>query len=204
MHCISSSNQGIEEAIHTLLIIDWIDVGNRMRFFTKKFFDFFNKNLSKFDWMELTNGKIFHSIIDLTIDKRLWISIDRWQVWWEEEISLQMANENDERNFYFQLADNYIEKFLVNLPNGLTLISLISGLLSLLLSMNGFYHLSSLFILLSALCQYFDQRFRIISSIHIQLNSLADFLSFGLAPIILVHSIRYCSLLMILAFISFP
>jgi len=37
-----------------------------------------------------------------------------------------------------------------------------------------------------------------------QLDSLADVVSFGVAPAILAHSIRNWSFLMVIAFVSFP
>jgi phosphatidylserine synthase len=42
------------------------------------------------------------------------------------------------------------------------------------------------------------------NDISAQLNSLADVVSFGVAPAILAHSIKHWSFFMIIAFISFP
>jgi len=111
-------------------------------------------------------------------------------------------------NNYLKKADEYAQKIIRRLPNGLTLANLICGLFSLIMAMNGLYRFSSLFIILAAACDFFDGRvarmLRITSDIGAQLNSLADVVSFGVAPAILAHSIKYWSFFMIIAFISFP
>lgn len=111
-------------------------------------------------------------------------------------------------NIYLKLVDNYAEKLIRSTPNGLRLANLICGLFSLIMSMNGLYRFSSLFIILAATCDFFDGRVarmvRITSDIGVQLDSLADLVSFGVAPAILAHSIKHWSFFMIIAFISFP
>jgi CDP-diacylglycerol--serine O-phosphatidyltransferase len=76
------------------------------------------------------------------------------------------------------------------------------------MAMNGLYRFSALFILLAAVCDFFDGRvarlLRATSNIGAQLESLADLISFGVAPAILAHSIKHWSFLMVIAFISFP
>jgi len=122
-----------------------------------------------------------------------------------------MSNSNRERdeflkpiNIYLKLADEYVEKLRQKNAHILTFSNLILGVLSLMLSINGFYRLSSLFILGSAICDFFDGRNVRRSDINIQLHSLANMISFGIAPIIVVHSIKFWSILLIIAFISFP
>jgi phosphatidylserine synthase len=111
-------------------------------------------------------------------------------------------------NNYLEIADKYAQKIIRNTPNGLTLANLICGLSSLIMAMNGLYRFSSLFIILAAACDFFNGRvarmLRITSDISAQLNSLADVVSFGVAPAILAHSIKHWSFFMIIAFISFP
>jgi len=111
-------------------------------------------------------------------------------------------------NIYLKLADEYAQKIIRGTPNGLTLANLTCGLFSLIMAMNGLYRFSALFILLAAVCDFFDGRvarlLRAISNIGAQLESLADLISFGVAPAILAHSIKHWSFLMVIAFISFP
>ena len=111
-------------------------------------------------------------------------------------------------NIYLKLADEYAQKIIRNTPNGLTLGNLTCGLFSLIMSMNGLYRCSALLIVLAAACDFFDGRvarfLRATSHIGAQLDSLADLVSFGVAPAILAHSIKHWSFLMVIAFISFP
>ncbi|CAF3570372.1 unnamed protein product [Rotaria sordida] len=111
-------------------------------------------------------------------------------------------------NIYLKKGDQFAQKLIRGTPNGLTLANLTCGLFSLIMSMNGLHRFASLFILLAAVCDYFDGRvarmLRVSSSIGAQLDSLADVVSFGVAPAILAHSIQHWSFLMVIAFISFP
>ncbi|CAF1579362.1 unnamed protein product [Rotaria sp. Silwood1] len=126
-----------------------------------------------------------------------------------------MSNTNDVRqetntaiNIYLKKADEYAQKVIRGTPNALTLANLTCGLFSLIMAMNGLYRFGSLFIILASACDYFDGRvarmLRVSSAIGAQLDSLADVVSFGVAPAILAHSIKNWSFLMIIAFISFP
>jgi len=111
-------------------------------------------------------------------------------------------------NIYLKLADDYAHKLLRGTPNALTLGNLTCGLFSLILAINGLYRFSALFIFLAAACDFFDGRVaRMLgytSDIGAQLDSLADVVSFGVAPAILAHTIRNWSFLMVIAFLSFP
>ncbi|CAF3174612.1 unnamed protein product [Rotaria socialis] len=111
-------------------------------------------------------------------------------------------------NIYLRKADEYAEKLLRGTPNGLTLANLTCGLFSLIMAMNGHYRFSALFIIFAGLFDYFDGRLarmlHVSSDIGAQLDSLADIVSFGVAPAILAHSIKPWSFFMIIAFISFP
>lgn len=119
-----------------------------------------------------------------------------------------LRNTNVQFNIYLKKADEYVGKLLLGVPNGLTLSNLTCGLLSLITAMNGLYRFSSIFIIVAALCDYFDGRvarsLHASSPIGAQLDSLADVVSFGVAPAILAHSIKPWSFLMMIAFISFP
>jgi CDP-diacylglycerol--serine O-phosphatidyltransferase len=111
-------------------------------------------------------------------------------------------------NVYLKLADQYAQKIIRGTPNALTLANLACGLFSLIMAMNGLHRFSSLFIILAAACDFFDGRVArllgVTSGIGAQLDSLADVVSFGVAPAILAHSIKHWSVLMVIAFISFP
>jgi len=109
---------------------------------------------------------------------------------------------------YLKLGDDYASKLIRGVPNALTLANLTCGLFSLILAINGLHRFAALFIFLAAACDFFDGRvarmFGIASDIGAQLDSLADVVSFGVAPAILAHAIRNWSILMVIAFISFP
>jgi len=111
-------------------------------------------------------------------------------------------------NIYLKLADDYAHKLLRGTPNALTLGNLTCGLFSLILAINGLHRFSALFIFLAAACDFFDGRVaRMLgytSDIGAQLDSLADVVSFGVAPAILAHTIRNWSFIMVIAFLSFP
>lgn len=122
-----------------------------------------------------------------------------------------MQSQNGEReesiqpiNIYFKFLDEHVQKILQKSPYALTVTNLIYGLFSLMMSINGLHRLSALFIFLSAICDYFDGLHTQKPDIGIQLHSLVNIISFGVAPVILVHSIKYWSILLIIAFISFP
>jgi CDP-diacylglycerol--serine O-phosphatidyltransferase len=107
-----------------------------------------------------------------------------------------------------KLGDDYASKLRRGAPNALTLANLTCGLFSLIMAINGLHRSSSLFIFLAAAFDFFDGRvarmLNVSSPIGAQLDSLADVVSFGVAPAILAHSIRNWSFLMVIAFISFP
>ena len=107
-----------------------------------------------------------------------------------------------------RLADTYASKLRRGAPNALTLANLTCGLFSLIMSINGLHRFSALFIFLAAAFDFFDGRvarmLNVSTPIGAQLDSLADVVSFGVAPAILAHSIRTWSILMFIAFVSFP
>ena len=111
-------------------------------------------------------------------------------------------------NIYLEKLDQFAKKCVRGTPNALTLANLTSGLFSLIFAMNGFHRFSALLIVLAAICDFLDGRvarmLRVSSDIGAQLDSLADVVSFGVAPAILAHSITNWSILMVIGFISFP
>ena len=77
------------------------------------------------------------------------------------------------------------------IPNIFTFINLSCGVLSLLATFEGNYILSSIFILLSGLVDRYDGRIarflQVSSDLGKELDSLADLVSFGVAPSILIY-----------------
>lgn len=73
-----------------------------------------------------------------------------------------------------------------HIPNAVTLLNLISGALAIILLFNGYVVESALFIGLAAVFDFFDgflaKLFNVKSLIGKELDSLADVISFGLAP----------------------
>ncbi|CAF1157832.1 unnamed protein product [Adineta ricciae] len=109
---------------------------------------------------------------------------------------------------YVKIANEYQRKFFGNIPHRLIFANLICGLVSLLMSISGFYRFSSLFILLAGVCSYLNgksyrQQHPKPETTN-QFESFADMTSFAVAPVILVHSLKNWSFLLIVAFISFP
>ncbi|CAF1086804.1 unnamed protein product [Adineta ricciae] len=109
---------------------------------------------------------------------------------------------------YLKLADDYANKIRRSIPNALTLGNLACGLFSLIMTMNGLHRFAALFVFLAAVFDFFDGRVArklgYASPIGAELDSLADVVSFGVAPTILAYSISQWSFLMIIAFFSFP
>ncbi|WP_066370701.1 CDP-diacylglycerol--serine O-phosphatidyltransferase [Neobacillus fumarioli] len=94
------------------------------------------------------------------------------------------------------------------IPNLFTLGNLLCGVLSITLNMSGFLELASIMIFFSATLDVLDGRIarklNVNSEFGVELDSLADIVSFGVAPALLFHSIAAPSILTSLAFILFP
>ncbi|MDB2137296.1 MAG: CDP-diacylglycerol--serine O-phosphatidyltransferase [Clostridium butyricum] len=79
------------------------------------------------------------------------------------------------------------------IPNVFTFINLSCGILSILSVMNKQYTLSSVFILLAGLVDRYDGRVArfldVSSDLGKELDSLADLVSFGVAPSILIYTL---------------
>ncbi|MBU8880882.1 CDP-diacylglycerol--serine O-phosphatidyltransferase [Bacillus sp. FJAT-29790] len=100
---------------------------------------------------------------------------------------------------------NHIVKVV---PNLFTLGNLLCGVLSITFNMSGFLEVAAIFIFLSAVFDLLDGRIarklKVNSEFGVELDSLADIVSFGVAPALLFHSIAAPSLLTSLAFLLFP
>ncbi|GHH96943.1 CDP-diacylglycerol--serine O-phosphatidyltransferase [Neobacillus kokaensis] len=93
-------------------------------------------------------------------------------------------------------------------PNIFTLGNLLCGVLSITLNMSGFIETAAILIFFSGVFDLLDgriaRRLKVNSEMGVQLDSLADIVSFGVAPALLFHSIAPTSVLTSLAFILFP
>lgn len=93
-------------------------------------------------------------------------------------------------------------------PNLFTMGNLLCGVLSITFNMSGYIEVASIFIFISAMFDLLDgriaRRLKVYSEIGVQLDSLADIVSFGVAPALLFHTIAAPSILTSLAFILFP
>ncbi|MCY6370735.1 CDP-diacylglycerol--serine O-phosphatidyltransferase [Clostridium ganghwense] len=80
------------------------------------------------------------------------------------------------------------------IPNAFTLSNLACGIISLIMSFQGNYKLSCYFIILAALMDRYDGRvaryLNVSSELGKELDSLADLISFGVAPSILVFNLN--------------
>ena len=84
-------------------------------------------------------------------------------------------------------------KIKQQIPNALTTMNLVSGLISLILTMKGYYAYASLFIFVAAVFDFLDGNAARILNAHSelgkQLDSLADLVSFGVAPGIMIFQL---------------
>ena len=81
------------------------------------------------------------------------------------------------------------------IPNVFTFINLSCGILSILSVMNEKYLIASVFVLLAGLVDRYDGRIarflNVSSDLGKELDSLADLVSFGVAPSILIYTLYY-------------
>ncbi|HHW36230.1 MAG TPA: CDP-diacylglycerol--serine O-phosphatidyltransferase [Bacillales bacterium] len=100
---------------------------------------------------------------------------------------------------------SYVAKAI---PNLFTMGNLLCGVLSITYNMSGFLEVASILIFLSAIFDLLDGRIarglKVNSELGVQLDSLADIVSFGVAPALVFHTIAVPSILTSLAFILFP
>lgn len=101
-----------------------------------------------------------------------------------------------------------MKQFVKAIPNLLTIGNLLCGVISITFNMRGFLEVASIFIFVSAVFDLLDgkvaRKLKVNSEFGVELDSLADIVSFGVAPALLFYSIATPSILTSLAFILFP
>jgi CDP-diacylglycerol---serine O-phosphatidyltransferase len=94
------------------------------------------------------------------------------------------------------------------MPNLFTIGNLLCGIFSITFNMNGYLRMSAFFIFFAAFLDLFDGRvarkLKVNSEFGVELDSLADIVSFGVAPALLFHSLTDASMLRSLAFMLYP
>lgn len=94
------------------------------------------------------------------------------------------------------------------LPNLFTLGNLLCGVLSITSNMSGYLEAASILIFVSAIFDFLDgriaRRLKVNSELGVQLDSLADIVSFGVAPALLFHTLASPSILTSISFMLFP
>jgi len=105
-------------------------------------------------------------------------------------------------------GSNLFNTIVKSVPNLFTIGNLLCGVLSITCIMSGFLEVSAILILFSAVFDLVDGRIarklKVNSAFGVQLDSLADIVSFGVAPALLFHTLAAPSILTSLAFILFP
>ena len=85
-------------------------------------------------------------------------------------------------------SSNYLSKYI---PNSITILSLCSGLTSIRFSINEQWKISIYLILLASIFDFFDgwfaRKLKGGSNFGAELDSLSDFISFGVAPSLLIY-----------------
>ena len=98
--------------------------------------------------------------------------------------------------------------FIRVIPNLFSLGNLLSGVFSITFAMNGYYKMASLLIFFSAFLDLFDGRLarklKVSNQVGVELDSLADVVSFGVAPAILFYTLADPGFLTTLAFVLYP
>lgn len=93
-------------------------------------------------------------------------------------------------------------------PNLFTIGNLLSGVFSITFNMNGYFRTAAMFIFLSAIFDLFDgrlaRRLKVNSEFGVELDSLADIVSLGVAPALLFYCLEAPSFLTTIAFMLFP
>jgi CDP-diacylglycerol---serine O-phosphatidyltransferase len=94
------------------------------------------------------------------------------------------------------------------MPNLFTIGNLLCGIFSITFNMNGYLRMSAFFIFFAAFLDLFDGRvarkLKVNSEFGVELDSLADIVSFGVAPALLFHSLTDASMLRSFAFMLYP
>ncbi|MGD8190676.1 CDP-diacylglycerol--serine O-phosphatidyltransferase [Brevibacillus ginsengisoli] len=94
------------------------------------------------------------------------------------------------------------------LPNLFTMGNLLCGLFSITFMMSGYLRMAALLIFLAAFLDLFDGRIarklKVNSELGVELDSLADVVSFGIAPALLFRILAPHSFLPSIAFVLYP
>jgi CDP-diacylglycerol---serine O-phosphatidyltransferase len=97
---------------------------------------------------------------------------------------------------------------LRSIPNLFSLGNLLSGVFAITFAMNGYFRVASLLIFFSAFLDLFDGRLarklKVSNQVGVELDSLADVVSFGVAPALLFHTLAHPSWLTTVAFVLYP
>lgn len=103
---------------------------------------------------------------------------------------------------------NLFNQLVKVIPNLFTIGNLLCGVFSITLNMSEYLGAASILIFFSAVLDFLDGRIarklKVNSEFGIELDSLADIVSFGVAPALLFHTMAAPSILTSLAFILFP
>jgi CDP-diacylglycerol--serine O-phosphatidyltransferase len=96
------------------------------------------------------------------------------------------------RNNFTRQIDNHKLKIKIHIPNAVTCCNLLSGCVATTSAFEGDFHRAFLFIIIGALFDFFDgmtaRLLHVSSPIGKELDSLADLITFGLAPAAIVHT----------------
>ncbi|MDF2946120.1 MAG: CDP-diacylglycerol--serine O-phosphatidyltransferase [Bacillales bacterium] len=95
-----------------------------------------------------------------------------------------------------------------SVPNLFTIGNLLCGVYSITLSMSGHIKTAVILIFTAAFLDLFDgkvaRKLKVNSEFGVELDSLADVVSFGVAPALLFHTLAHPSWLTSLAFVIYP
>jgi CDP-diacylglycerol--serine O-phosphatidyltransferase len=92
----------------------------------------------------------------------------------------------------------FLQRFIKQIPNGITLLNLCSGMFSVLFSVRGMTEMAASMVFLAAIFDFLDGTMaRVLnaySPLGKELDSLADLVSFGVAPALMMYLIMQQSL----------
>jgi len=93
--------------------------------------------------------------------------------------------------------------FKKQIPNFLTLLNLALGFLAIVFSFNQNFNLAATLILVAVVLDFLDGKiakfFKLESELGVQLDSLADLVSFGVAPAVMMYALFQNSSLLVIA-----
>jgi len=84
-----------------------------------------------------------------------------------------------------------LKHIIKHTPNGISILNLLSGAMAVVFSINGNFYIAGIFILIAGLMDFMDglvaRLLKAYTKIGKELDSLADIVSFGFAPSIMLH-----------------